>query len=108
MRRRNRIRCPVERQARRALRELFRKDPTRCDRRCQVSHRLVTVRIDTRDPGFDVQIELINPKPHSLEMPAILLLTDAEARELGELLAIFSSRVTCRSITGDPNATVKP
>jgi hypothetical protein len=90
------------------LRELLREDPTSCDRRCEVINRLVTVRIDTHDPAFHVRIELINPKPHSLDIPANLLLTDAEARELGKLLEIFTSRDTCRSITGDPNVTVKP
>jgi len=77
-------------------------------------NRLVTVRIDTGDPRFQVRIDLVEPlltNPPSTTDPPLftrtssLVLTDAEARELGDLLRVFMSQETFRSITGDPNVT---
>jgi hypothetical protein len=64
-------------------------------------NRLVTVRIDTGSPPFQVRIELHEPLDPT--RMSSLHLTDAEARELGEVLRIFMSQETFRSITGDPN-----
>ena len=78
-------------------------------------NRLVTVRIDTGDPRFQVRIDLVEPlltNPPSTTDPPLftrtssLVLTDAEARELGDLLRVFMSQETFRSITGDPNVNL--
>jgi hypothetical protein len=66
-------------------------------------NRLVTVRVDTRDPQRQIVIELTYPKQSDRTDRVVLSITQNEAGALEKILTLFRYNKSVTAITEDPN-----